>query len=98
MRVETACQALREKRRLEIRYDGYTRVVEVHACGTTSDGNAVMRVWQVRGGSESGERTGWKLLRLDETRSLELLEETSEAPRRGYAKNDKAIAHIRCQM
>lgn len=98
MHIETACQALQEKRRLEIRYDGYTRVVEVHACGTTADGNAVMRVWQVRGGSESGERTGWKLLRLDETRGLELLAETSEAPRRGYARGDKAMARIRCQI
>ena len=98
MRVETACQALQEKRRLEIRYDGYTRVVEVHACGITSDGNAVMRVWQVRGGSGSGERSGWKLLRLDETRGLELLSEASEAPRSGYIRNDKAMTRIRCQL
>jgi hypothetical protein len=44
----TACDALRQRKRLELRYDGYTRVVEVHAVGSTKDGNDIMRVWQVR--------------------------------------------------
>jgi hypothetical protein len=43
-----------------------------------------MRVWQDCGGSVSGERAGWKLLRLDETRGLQILDEPSEAPRPQY--------------
>jgi hypothetical protein len=57
-----------------------------------------MRVWQVRGGSNSGERTGWKLLRLDEAFSAHVIDEKSEAPRRGYVRGDKAMLVIRCQI
>ena len=83
MYVQQACEALRSGKRLEIRYDGYARVVEVHAVGYSVEGNALMRVWQVRGGSVSGERAGWKLLLLDETRGVSLMEESSDAPRSG---------------
>ncbi len=98
MRKSVACDALRGGQRLELRYDGYSRVVEVHAVGSTQDGNDIMRVWQVRGGSNSGERTGWKIMRLDGTFSAHVSDEKSEAPRRGYARGDKAMQHIYCQI
>ncbi len=66
MWMDTACRALRERRVLELRYDGYSRCVEVHAVGYTQVGEAMMRAWQVRGGSASGEKVGWKLMRLSE--------------------------------
>jgi hypothetical protein len=93
-----ACEALNAKKCLEIRYDGFSRIVEVHAVGTTDDGNPVMRVWQVSGGSASGERTGFKLMRLDKTWGLGVSNEVSQAPRRGYKRGDKAISIIRCQV
>lgn len=96
--LNTACNALTSKRRLEIRYDGYVRVVEVHACGFTKDGHAVMRVWQVRGGSVHNEPVGWKLLRLDETIGHGMLTEASEAPRFGYKRGDKAMRRIVCEI
>lgn len=94
----TPCEALRLGKCLELRYDGYTRIVEVHTVGMTNDGNAIMRVWQVRGGSNSGERQGWKLMRLDETFSTHVIEEPSAAPRVGYKRGDKHMASIRCQL
>lgn len=94
----TACEALRSGKRLELRYDGYSRIVEVHAVGVTQDGNGIMRVWQVRGGSNSGERQGWKLFRLDEAFSAHMIDEESEAPRRGYARGDKVMRTISCQI
>ncbi|NIA70345.1 hypothetical protein HBA54_17195 [Pelagibius litoralis] len=98
MMISTACEALRAGKCLELRYDGFSRTVEVHAVGFTKDSNAIMRVWQVAGGSHSGERTGWKIMRLDETFSAHLTEEASHAPRHGYKRGDKAMESIRCQL
>ena len=93
-----ACGALNEGKRLAITYDGLTRVVEVHAVGTTEDGNPIMRAWQVRGGSRSGSPSSWRLFRLDRTWQYAVLDEKSEAPRVGYKRGDVAIARIRCQI
>jgi len=98
MLQRTACEALRSKKCLELRYDGYARVVEVHAVGVKKDGTDAMRVWQVRGGSVSGERTGFKLLDLDETFSAHMIDEKSNAPRFGYKHGDKALNPIYCQL
>lgn len=94
----TACQALSSGKCLLISYSGYTRVVEVHACGETAHGHAVMRVWQVEGGSQHNEPIGWKMLRLDETTGLSLLDRPSSAPRPGYRPNDSAMQRIYCQI
>lgn len=88
------CEAIRRAVCLEIEYSGYSRIVEVHAVGFSKEGNGLLRVWQVSGGSTGGERAGWKLLRLDEARSLRLGNEPSQAPRSGYKRGDKALSRI----
>ena len=93
-----ACDAFNQGKRLAVTYDGFTRIVEVHAVGTSTAKNPVMRVWQVSGGSASGERTGWKLMRLDKTWRFAITDEVSEAPRSGYKRGDRDIAVIRCQI
>lgn len=92
-----ACEALAAGKCLELRYSGFSRVVEVHAVGVSTAGNEVMRAWQVRGGSVSGEPVGWKLMRLDEALSAAIINEPSQAPRHGYARGDKGMASISCQ-
>ena len=80
MFASEACEALRLGRCLELRYGGFTRVVEVHAVGTSTANNPVMRVWQIRGGSVHNEPIGWKLMRLDEALGVAILDEESMAP------------------
>jgi hypothetical protein len=98
MNISEACEALKLKQRLELRYSGRVRAVEVHAAGFTKEGKPVIRVWQVRGPSASGGVSGWKLFRLDEITSANLLEEASEAPRPGYHAGDPAMIRIVCQL
>ena len=98
MYTQAACAALKSGHCLEIRYDGFIRIVEVHAVGYTKEGNPIMRVWQISGGSGSGEPSGWKLLRLDETLGLGPIGEPSAAPRQGYRQGDKVMSRIVCQL
>lgn len=94
----TACEALKAKKCLQLNYDGFNRVVEVHAVGVSTKGNPVARVWQVRGGSSSGERSGWKLLLLSDAIGAHLIDEISQAPRNGYRRGDSDMTSIVCQI
>lgn len=98
MWAQTACEALRTGLVLQLQYDGYSRAVEVHAVGYSKEGNGIMRVWQVAGGSASNEPVGWKLLRLDEVSGAMVTQQKSLAPRPGYARNDRAMRSITCQL
>ncbi len=93
------CRALAARRRLELRYDGYSRVVEVHAVGLSKEGHWLMSVWQTRGGSVHNEPIGWKMMRLDQSVSAHILDEKSMAPRPGYKRGDRAmLGGIKCQL
>jgi hypothetical protein len=91
-----ACEALLKHRRLRFRYDGFERIVEVHAVGATPRGEAIMLAWQVRGGANS-RAWGWKKFILAEAGEGQLIEERSFAPRRGFRRNDEAMARIFCE-
>jgi hypothetical protein len=98
MHLQTACEALRSGRCLQISYGGTRRIIEVHACGHTKDGREIMRVWQVSGGSASGQNQGWKLMRLNTAWSVSILDVLSQAPRPGYRRGDDAMAEVICQL
>lgn len=86
-------QAIQQRKVLELRYHGYSRIVEPHAYGRDMDGDEILRCYQTSGGSESGERAGWKLLKVREVFSLHLTNNTFLA-RPEYKRNDKAMAYI----
>ena len=96
--VDIACQSLQQGKVLELQYDGYSRCVEVHAVGISTAGHNVMACWQTSGGSSSGERVGWKLMRLDEARGAVISGQASAAPREGYRRGDKRMQRIICEL
>ena len=96
--MSVICDAVRMAQCIELRYDGYRRLVEVHAYGVTKAGHDVMLVWQVSGRSAHDEPVGWKMLRLDETSGVSLATETSQAPRKDYRRGSKAMQTIYCQV
>ncbi|MEZ5681624.1 MAG: hypothetical protein R3E14_10055 [Erythrobacter sp.] len=83
---------------LSLTYNEYSRIVEVHAVGVSAAGNRLMRVFQVSGGSASGETVGWKLMRLDATSNLVVTDQVSKAPRPLYKRGDRAMKRIDWQI
>jgi hypothetical protein len=93
MLIETAAEALRTQRLLELRYPCFTRRIEVHAVGYSKRGRVLIRGF-VQDSSRRGERRGWKLLDLFDVLEAAVSEEPSKAPRRGYRRNDAKIERI----
>lgn len=94
MTKEIVLSALESGKVLELRYDGFNRLVEVHAVGLSKKAIPCMRVYQVSGGSVSGETEGWKLMLIDKSFSAHLTDTPSQAPRPGYSKGDKGMTQI----
>lgn len=93
----TIAEAIRDMKVLELRYHGYSRFVEPHAYGRDKDGDEILRCFQTSGGSESGKRVGWKLLKVRDVFSLHLMKESFH-PRPEYRRNDKAMVYIFSQL
>lgn len=91
------CRAIEKHNFLELRYSGYSRIVEPHAYGRNKNGEEVLRCYQVSGGSESGEKEGWKLLKVVEVYSLSV-DTHIFATRGNYRQNDSAMEIIFCQI
>lgn len=96
--INLAREAIQSKKCLSIQYGGYDRVVEVHALGITKDGNPIVKAWQLSGGSNGNGPSAWKHFRLDRASHISLLDQESDAPREGYAPNDRAIDLILTQV
>ncbi len=92
MKSELA-DAIKDAKIVELRYHGYARIVEPHAYGRDKSGDEILRCYQTSGGSESGERAGWKLLKVAEVYSVHV-QKTTFQTRTGYRRNDKAMEYI----
>ncbi|HJV86488.1 MAG TPA: hypothetical protein VJ698_13525 [Noviherbaspirillum sp.] len=91
------CLAINEKRLIELRYHGYSRMVEPHIYGEDKNGDEVVRCFQLAGGSQSGERAGWKLLKIREALVV-LVTETRFEPRAEFQRNDKVVRKVFCEV
>ncbi|KQZ34219.1 hypothetical protein [Duganella sp. Root1480D1] len=90
--------AIKNKQLLSFIYDGYSRTVEPHTYGVDTKGHPALRAYQVGGGSDSGEFTGWKIFHVTEMRNLASTPTHFSGPRQGYKRGDKAFAVIHAQL
>jgi predicted DNA-binding transcriptional regulator YafY len=83
--------AIEGRRLVSIWYDPGVRVVEPHALGYGSDGQVLLRAFQVAGASESGQPVHWKLFRLDRIKDAKLSSGSFRKPRPDYQRDDRAM-------
>ena len=91
-----ACDAIDQGKCLEMVYENFTRIIEVHRVGISPTGAHIVSCWQIRG--PGNERVGWKLLNLDEPLSLHLTDIPSQAPRPDYRRGAKHFVGILSQL
>ena len=83
--------AIESRRLVSIWYDPGVRVIEPHAIGYGSDGQVLLRAFQVAGASESGQPVHWKLFRLDRIKDARLNGRSFRKPRPQYRRDDPAM-------
>ncbi len=90
------CQAIREKRLLELHYDGQSRRVAPHIYGIDATGDEVLTCYQVWGASD-GVPAGWLSVHLANVGELRLTSKRF-APHPEHQRRDGAIARVFCQV
>lgn len=85
--------AIEQKRRLRFLYNGKPRLVEPQCYGIGAKGTELLRVHQLRGGSEREP-----LFDLSKVSGLEVLDEVFDRPGPNYKENDSAMQIIFAQL
>jgi hypothetical protein len=98
MNAITICDAITGKMVIRFYYDGGIRVVEPHCHGTSTEGNEVLRAYQIGGYSNSGQHIGWKLIAIKRVYGIRPEGTTFAANRPGYEPNDRAMSSIHCAV
>jgi hypothetical protein len=88
------CQAIREKRLLELDFGGQSRRVAPHIYGIDAAGEELLSCYQVWG---DGEDAGWLSLRLTDVSQLRLTTKRF-APRLEHQRSEGSIARVFCQV
>ena len=91
-------RALKEKRVATFTYHGYSRTVEVHALGKSTDGKAALLAWQTSGGSQTEPPPGWRTFLVAEITGLELAETTFSKARPDYHKGGRGFSVVEAEV
>ena len=95
---QVICDTIRDRCVLEFTYQGRPRVVEPHAYGISRASNEVIRCYQTGGTSSSDTVPCWRLMEVSQIESLTVTEEHFVGERPGYAKGDKGMSTIFCEL
>jgi hypothetical protein len=64
------CSAIQSKKMIQFNYKDSTRVAEPYCYGESKTGDKVLRAFQVKGESESGNPVGWKLFMASKIKNV----------------------------
>jgi len=95
---QTIINAINNMEVLNFTYKGHPRVVEPHAYGMGSDGDDLLRAYQVGGYSSSGRLPKWRLFEVNKLYNLSPTGEKFNEARPDYHRNDQAMDHIYAQL
>jgi predicted DNA-binding transcriptional regulator YafY len=69
------CSAIKSKQLIQFNYEDSTRIVEPYCYGVSGAGNEVLRAYQVKGQSKSGNPVGWKLFSASKMENIMISDE-----------------------
>ena len=95
---QTIINAIKNMEILSFTYKDNHRIVEPHTYGMGSDGDDLLRAYQVRGYSSSGRLPKWRLFEVNEINNLSPTGEKFNGARPDYHRNDQAMDHIYAQL
>jgi hypothetical protein len=98
MTYPAVCDAIRLRRVVRFEYHGGVREAEPHIYGRDANGSELLRAYQLRGPSRSGETVGWKMFYVEDISHLAVTFEPFAAPRAGYDPVDKVITFVNCRI
>jgi len=93
---DVICQAIREKRLLELEYEGRAYRVAPHIYGIDAAGDELLSCYHVWGGTD-GEPAGWKAFKLTAVSQV-CLTSKRFAPRPEHQRDNGHIARVFCQV
>jgi hypothetical protein len=91
------CRAIADKRLVQFKYDGRSRIVEPFCCGVSAAGNYVLRGFQIRG-SDKTKPLCWRLYELSEISQMSVTQHGFKGNRQDYNPEDPTITEIFCRI
>lgn len=91
------CRAIAEKRLVQFKYDGRSRIVEPFCCGTGRAGNLLLKGFQIRG-SEKTKPLCWRVYELSDMSQLSVTQHGFTGKRDDFVAGDKAIDRVLCSI
>ena len=93
------CAAITDRRLISFVYDGHPRTAIPAAYGRhKTTGNTVLRAYQIAGTSNSRTVPLWDLFLVEKMTDCVILNETFTSDPPSYARGDKHIGEIYCQL
>jgi hypothetical protein len=91
------CRAIAEKRLVQFKYSGRSRIVEPFCFGKSAAETFVLRGFQIRGADKT-KPLCWRLYELSEISQLNITQHNFNGKRSDYDRRDPSVTQIICSI